>query len=58
MKKRRRRVLLCRVVDGVITYLRIPERKVASPHVSIFGKLVKIKNEDLPCYQGMQIHWL
>lgn len=58
MKKRRRRVLLCRVVDGVITYFRIPERKAKTPHVSIFGKLVQIRNADLPCYQGMKIHWI
>lgn len=58
MKKRRRRVLLCRVIDGVITYLRIPERKAKAPHVSIFGKMVRIENADLPCYQGMEIHWI
>lgn len=58
MKKRRRCVLLCRVVNGVITYLRIPERKAKIPHVSIFGKLVRIENADLLCYQGMEIHWI
>ena len=58
MKKRRRRVLLCRVVDGVITYLRIPEMKGKTPHVSIFGKLVQIENADIPCYKGMKIHWI
>ena len=60
MKKRRRRqgILLCRVINGVITYFRIPERKTKTPHVSIFGKMVRIENADLPCYRGMEIHWI
>ena len=58
MKKRRRRVLICRVINGVITYLRAPEPQEKVPHVSIFGKLVRIQNTELPCYQGMKIHWI
>lgn len=58
MKKRRRRVLLCRVINGAITYLRTPDPKEPQPHVSIFGKLVRIKNSELPCYNGMKIHWV
>lgn len=58
MKKRRRRVLLCRVINGVITYLRTPEPQEKLPYVSIFGKLVRIQNTELPCYHGMKIHWI
>lgn len=56
MKKRRRRVLLCRVKEGNITYKK--DEKVSKPYIILLGKKLFIKKTEIIKYERLfEIHW-
>lgn len=56
MKKRRRRVLLCRVKEGNITFKR--GEKVSKPYIVLFGKKLFLQKTEIIKYERLfEIYW-
>ena len=56
MKKRRRRVLLCRVKEGNITYKK--DENVSKPYIILFGNKLFIQKTEIIKYERLfEIHW-
>ena len=56
MKKRRRRVLLCRVKEGNITYKR--DENVSKPYIIFLDKKLFIQRAEVIKYERLfEIHW-
>ena len=56
MKKRRRRILLCRVKEGNITFKR--DENVSKPYIILFGKKLFIQKTEIIKYERLfEILW-
>ena len=56
MKKRRRRVLLCRVKEGNITYKK--DENVSKPYIILLGKKLFLQKTEIIKYERLfEIHW-
>ena len=56
-RKRIKHPLVCRAVPTLgIVYIK--HEVIKRPHIRIFGKLIRIKEKDLPEYQSFNIIWL